>query len=69
MPLTLRVLVVDHWPCREPELAGSVDPISENGRGLRVVATLAYRWGWHLTGFEEKQVWRSFALAPQVASG
>ncbi|MEV8021609.1 ATP-binding protein [Streptomyces sp. NPDC086554] len=65
VPPMLRVLVVDHRPDRTPELAADGDPLSEHGRGLRLVAALSRRWGWHRTGFDEKQVWCTFAIAPQ----
>ncbi|WP_327401939.1 ATP-binding protein [Streptomyces sp. NBC_01288] len=62
-PPVLRVMVNDHAPGRVPELPLDVDPFGEGGRGLRLVEALARRWGWHRTGFDEKQVWCSFALA------
>jgi anti-sigma regulatory factor (Ser/Thr protein kinase) len=62
-PPLLRVMVLDHAPDRVPELPTLVDPFSEGGRGLRLVEALSCRWGWHRTGFDEKQVWCTFALA------
>lgn len=62
-PPVLRVLVMDHRPDRSPELAGDGNPLSEHGRGLRLVDALSRRWGWHSTGFDEKQVWCTFAIA------
>lgn len=61
-PPLLRVLVLDHAPDRAPELPTTADPFDEGGRGLRLVEALARRWGWHRTGFDEKQVWCTFAL-------
>ncbi|MEU9185091.1 ATP-binding protein [Streptomyces sp. NPDC048484] len=61
-PPALRVMVIDHAPDQAPELAGDDDPFSERGRGLHLVAALSRRWGWHRTGFDEKQVWCTFAL-------
>ncbi|GAA2336685.1 ATP-binding protein [Streptomyces kunmingensis] len=62
-PPSLRVLVTDHAPARRPQLPTcGVDLLSEGGRGLHLVATLARRWGWHRTGFDEKQVWCTFEL-------
>ena len=63
-PPALRVMVIDHAPAQAPELAGSGDLFSEGGRGLHLVAALSRRWGWHRTGFDEKQVWCTFALTP-----
>ncbi|GAA2655934.1 ATP-binding protein [Streptomyces vastus] len=61
-PPVLRVMVIDHAPELVPELTGDYDPFSECGRGLHLVAALSHRWGWHRTGFDEKQVWCTFAL-------
>ncbi|MFI0240135.1 ATP-binding protein [Streptomyces sp. NPDC016845] len=63
VPPYLRVLVTDHAPGRQPRLPScGVNLLSEGGRGLHLVATLARRWGWHRTGFDEKQVWCTFEL-------
>lgn len=62
-PPVLRVLVMDHRPDRSPELASDGNPLSERGRGLHLVDALSRRWGWHSTGFDEKQVWCTFAIA------
>ncbi|GGS24976.1 ATPase [Streptomyces aureoverticillatus] len=61
-PPVLRVLVIDHCPDQAPELSSGTDPLSEHGRGLRLVAMLAHRWGWHRTGVDEKQVWCTFTV-------
>jgi hypothetical protein len=65
----LRVMVIDRAPDQAPELAGGADPFSESGRGLHLVAALSRRWGWHRTGFDEKQVWCTFVIAPAVVRG
>jgi hypothetical protein len=57
-------MVIDHAPDRVPELPGGHDLFSEQGRGLRLVESLAWRWGWHRTGFDEKQVWCTFVIEP-----
>ncbi|WP_406178082.1 ATP-binding protein [Streptomyces sp. NBC_00996] len=62
-PPLLRVMVSDRDPGHAPELSSADDPFNENGRGLHVVAALSRRWGWHRTGFDEKQVWCTFAVA------
>ncbi|MFE9768569.1 ATP-binding protein [Streptomyces sp. NPDC005808] len=62
-PPVLRVLVIDRAPGQAPELVGGDNPFSESGRGLHLVAALSRRWGWHRTGFDEKQVWCTFAIA------
>ena len=62
VPPSLRVTVLDHAPDRVPELPILNDPLAESGRGLRIVEAVARRWGWHRTGFDEKQVWCVFTL-------
>ncbi|MDQ1047853.1 ATP-binding protein [Streptomyces sp. V4I2] len=62
-PALLRVMVIDHAPERVPEVPADADLFGEGGRGLRLVEALARRWGWHRTGFDEKQVWCTFAVA------
>ncbi|MDQ1049015.1 ATP-binding protein [Streptomyces sp. V4I2] len=63
-PRVLRVMVIDHAPDRAPELPRDNDLFSERGRGLRMVESLAWRWGWHRMGFDEKQVWCTFVIEP-----
>ncbi|WP_406174100.1 ATP-binding protein [Streptomyces sp. NBC_00996] len=65
-PSVLRAMVSDRDPDHEPELSGADDPFSESGRGLHLVAALSRRWGWHRTGFDEKQVWCTFVTASAV---
>ncbi|MDH6624210.1 hypothetical protein M2271_002007 [Streptomyces sp. LBL] len=59
------MMVIDHAPSRAPELPGDNDLFSERGRGLRMVDSLAWRWGWHRMGFDEKQVWCTFVIEPR----
>jgi anti-sigma regulatory factor (Ser/Thr protein kinase) len=61
-PPFLRVMVTDHAPALVPELPACADLLDEGGRGLRLVEALARRWGWHRTGFDERQVWCTFAV-------
>jgi hypothetical protein len=64
-PRVLRLLVIDHAPDRAPELPGDNGLFSERGRGLRMAESLAWRWGWHRMGFDEKQVWCTFVIEPR----
>ncbi|GAP46314.1 ATP-binding protein [Streptomyces azureus] len=56
--------MIDHAPDRSPELACTGDLLSEQSRGLRLVEALAWRWGWHRMGFDEKRVWCTFVTEP-----
>ncbi|MBT2409567.1 ATP-binding protein [Streptomyces sp. ISL-12] len=63
VPSMLRVMVLDQAPELAPAVAaGGDDPWSEGGRGLRLVEAVSRRWGWHRTGFDEKQVWCTFGV-------
>ena len=64
VPPLLRVMVLDHAPDRVPELPAGIDPLGEGGRGPRLVEAVSRRWGWHRSGFDEKQVWCAFAVVP-----
>ncbi|PIB07122.1 MULTISPECIES: ATP-binding protein [Streptomyces] len=68
-PPVLRVMVIDRRPDRAPELSGYGNLLSEAGRGLNLVAALSCRWGWHRTGFDEKQVWCTFIIEPGAREG
>ncbi|MEV8537367.1 ATP-binding protein [Streptomyces sp. NPDC051572] len=61
-PPLLRVMVNDRAPGRAPELPLDAGLLTEGGRGLQLVEALARRWGWHRTGFDEKQVWCTFVV-------
>lgn len=68
-PPVLRVMVMDHAPDRLPQPSGSDGLLNEGGRGLHLVAALSWRWGWHRTSFDEKQVWCAFAITPRPGPG
>lgn len=68
-PRVLRVLVTDHAPDRAPELADAADLFADQGMELNLVAALSWRWGWHRAGYEEKQVWCTFMIAPGIGDG
>jgi anti-sigma regulatory factor (Ser/Thr protein kinase) len=59
----LRIEVIDGGPGGTQIIARRVDHDSLTGRGLRVVSTLAQRWG-SIQGPEGKTVWAELALRP-----
>jgi two-component sensor histidine kinase len=44
-------------PGREIPVLRQAGPVSESGRGLRVVGACSVRWGWHLLDEGGKIVW------------
>jgi hypothetical protein len=54
-----QVIVAEVWDlCPEPPVPKESGPVSENGRGLQLVQTLAAEWGWYEPpGWPGKAVW------------
>ncbi|WP_234390596.1 hypothetical protein [Streptomyces sp. MMG1533] len=66
--LTLRCARLSDAPDLAPELPGGNDLLSEQGRGLRLVEPLVWRWGWHRVDFDEPQVWCTFVIETPTAN-